>query len=240
MRHISKKPVPQALIKWRNDNRLVPENLTYGGGGFPQDDVVAALVKEQKGLCAYTMLRIDETKCHVEHVKPQNECRKTDEQRAQTGQGPLREDIDWSNLVACHPSPSDARALYGAHVKDGWWVPGQFVSPLQASCETRLRFQMDGEVKGADGAAEATVKLLNLNEDTLQDKRRMAIRGAGLDPTSSKRCSLVSARRLVRNLRSYTAEELPEFIVAIRHAAEDYVRWCERRASKRRFAAASK
>lgn len=240
MRHISKKSVPQALIKWRSDNRLVPENLTYGGGGFPQGDVVAALVKEQKGLCAYTMLRIDETKCHVEHVKPQNECRKTDEQRAQTGQGPLREDIDWSNMVACHPSPSDARAPYGAHVKEGWWVSGQFVSPLQASCESRLRFQMDGEVKGADAAAKVTVELLRLNEDTLKNKRELAIKRAGVHPTSPKRRSLVSARRLVRELSSYTAEELPEFIVAIRHAAEDYVRWCERRATIRRFAAASK
>ena len=55
MRSIVKGAEPRALIQWKAENTQTPENLVYGGGGFPADAVRAALLAEQFYLCAYTV-----------------------------------------------------------------------------------------------------------------------------------------------------------------------------------------
>ncbi len=123
MRWISGQAEPTALTEWR----LGTPGLGYSAMSSELRSVVkAALINEQRSLCAYTGLRIDENSAHLEHLLPQKHCT-------------LGEDIAFSNLVACYPAPSHY-APFGAVKKGDWPSMGErqlFVSPRSEGCEAR-------------------------------------------------------------------------------------------------------
>lgn len=171
MRSIDKGTEPQALRQWKRQNQDTPQNLHYDN--LPsdiRDAVKEALLREQGGLCAYTLRRIGQSPgCHIEHVEPQNSA--------------PDKDLDYRNMAACVPSSGGDTSLgYGAPVKGGTSVTlnVDFVSPHAGGCEGRFSYGADGRVQARDEAAQATVDLLQLNHKTLQELRRQAMAAHGL------------------------------------------------------------
>jgi uncharacterized protein (TIGR02646 family) len=177
VRSITKGAEPRKLIEWKADNRISPENLYYGGGGFPAEDVRNALLQEQLHLCAYTMKPLKTAhecqamggktmnSCHIEHVLPQAKH--------------VASAIDYKNMVACFPPSSTKTACeYGAYAKADY-DPAEkpFVSPLQPVAEKHFRFNKDGSVEGLTPAGLATVEVLNLNHARLKNDRAAVISG---------------------------------------------------------------
>ena len=156
MKYIQKGNGPRIYTRWcarvagtaKDDYRELPLAEKEG--------LLVALIQEQGELCAYTMRRIDDDSSHVEHIKPQVECRAH-------GVG---EDLHYANLVACFPRYGmKARYRYGAQHKGDWWDNGGalFVSPLHPACEQRFDFDIDGAISpvGDNPAAVVTIKVVS-------------------------------------------------------------------------------
>lgn len=84
MRAIRKGPSPRALAAYQARKEAVWEELTEDD----KQEVREALVREQRGLCAYCMARInaEPESTKIEHIRPR---------RHRDGL------FDWNNLVAC-------------------------------------------------------------------------------------------------------------------------------------------
>lgn len=233
MRSIRKGAEPRALLDWKAQNAATPENLRYGGGGFPGEPVRAALLTEQFHLCAYTMKalatadvckatgRDTRDSCHIEHLLPQ-------------ARGIPAETIDYQNMVACFPpSQSNVACQYGAPFK-GAYDPAanSFVSPLAMNAEHHFAFDEDGEVTGVTAQGQATIKALNLNHRSLVDDRVASIRGR-LEPKTGRPISAADARRLAAEILKPDANQcLPAFCVAIAAVALAHAERQERRAER--------
>jgi len=216
MKWIQKKNEPDELKEWRSrySNDI---NFSYNLMRKSNDVVevvTRSLLEEQGWLCAYTGLRIDEGKCHIEHLKPQTHCTPS-------------ETVLYRNIVACYPEPNTNYKLpYGAHKKDHWPAPAEqhlFVSPLDQSCESRFIFTLRGEIKSKDGdeAAAMTIKKLDLSHKELEDKRKAAIQG-----TIGKKSelSLKDARRLIKILENQQKERLDEFCFVLVQALKQHIK----------------
>ena len=194
MRQITKGAEPAEITAWKAANRALP-NYCYGSLTADHRQAIrAALIQEQRGLCAYTGRRIDNGSCHIEHLRPQAHCRHG-------------EDVEYNNLVACVPAPNTPKLPYGAH-KKGDWPPVAdehlFVSPLTGGCVARFSFRLNGKVgasNAGDAAAIETIKRLGLDDAALEKLRKasidatLAVKGRG--PAS---IDIGDARRRLRSL----------------------------------------
>lgn len=215
MRTIQKNSPPRALVEWRARYK---DDVNFGYDLLRQDKdvmaaVVASLLDEQGGLCAYTGRPISESKCHVEHLKPQAYCARG-------------EDVDYNNLVACHPKPNAGRAPYGAHAKDCWPTPTEehlFVSPTQAGCEGRFRFNRRGAISSPmrDRQAAATISRLALDHEELTSLRRAAIEG--MRKPGKRYLSVPQLKKVVARLRNETGRLTP-YSFAVCQGLEHYIR----------------
>jgi len=197
-----------------------------------KEALLNALIREQGGLCAYTMRRINNVLSHVEHIKPQTVCRIE----------AAGSDLDYDNLVACYPRENlEKKYSYGAQKKGDWWDNGgvDFVSPLHPSCEKRFRFDLNGEITPVRNAhsAATTIRILRLDHPSLTEIRRRATRefiygSSGTDPLSSK--SATTAAGAICNRSEQNG--FTEFCVAIRHALEDHLSALQKQATRRKFA----
>jgi uncharacterized protein (TIGR02646 family) len=199
-------------------NRNEPEETrwTLSFDDMPGDvsqAVMNSMLAEQGWLCAYTGRRIDTANAHIEHLKAQKHCI--------VGQ----EDIDYGNLVACWPHSGYCE--YGAYQKGDWPSPTNsslFVSPLDANCEGRFRFNYRGKISAAsedDQPAQETIKHLKLDHDELADLRRQAIRGL-LEPRG-KRLTLAEAQHTLDRLKARNTGQLDEYIFALKQALNKHI-----------------
>lgn len=225
MRRIVKRGEPRALIEWKRINRKTPENLKYGGGGFPNSKVRVSLLQEQGYLCGYTMKAIaSPAGCHIEHVIPQSLCTEG------------VEDIDYGNMLACYPPSNTAiECEYGAKRKDAYDVRNNaFLSPLDPAAANAFRFNDDGTMDSADPRANASIEVLNLNCAILCNDRAAAIHGFLLR-RNKKELSAAAARRLAAEVIQPDAEgRLRPFCEALAQAALRYAKKVERRAGRLR------
>lgn len=235
MRTIRKGGEPRELRQWKADNAATPQNLFYGGGGFPAEAVRIELLKEQFHLCAYMLRRLKtaaecqadgkdtRASCHIEHILPQN--------RRVAG-----EDIDYQNMVACYPpSQSTVACEYGAHAKAGFDPSGGgFVSPLSNGVEAHFVFDAQGGICGLTADGRATITILKLGHASLVHDRAAVIKGY-LQPRKGKKLSAQEARRLAQRVLQPDGQQcLPAFCVAVAHAAEQHAQREERRAARMR------
>jgi uncharacterized protein (TIGR02646 family) len=229
------------LVKDRNEGmQCTYEELRKDPAAL--EAVEDGLFEEQGGICAYTGLRIRlkksnrlsggerEVDFHLEHLLAQAHCRT----EATYGQ-----DAAYENLVACWPRPNCGfEPAYGARKKGQWPSPAElhrFVSPLDKTCTKRFRFNQRGEISAArddDTAAKETIEKLGLDDDSLMDLRRSAIRGA-LNPRSGL-IKLKDARKLLRQMKEDAAKldqgvpvQLAPFCFAIEQALEHEIRKLE-------------
>jgi uncharacterized protein (TIGR02646 family) len=241
MKKINKSPQPTKLQQWRAANAAIPGNLQYGCGGFPKGAVLSALLSEQGYLCAYTLLKIDESKAHIEHLKPRTMCRAEDDEREAQGTSRLCEDVDWRNMVACYPQSGAEHPGYGAVQKDKWWHETDFVSPLTQNCEARFRFEKDGKIKAAvsnDTAAQTTINKLKLDCERLKEVRKEAIMQAGLHKRAPKPIRSISkVERFIDNLKRVQSDGYIEFCTVLEQVAADYINVLRCHTQSRRHAA---
>lgn len=232
MKHISKGRPPAALRNWERSNAGLP-GLQYGSHGFPHTDVKRALLKEQGSICAYTMIRIGTDSSHVEHLKPQT---------VSHSEGRPEETFDYYNMVACYPTtpkPGDANVTFGAIHRGSTWDANNFITPLNASCERRMRYHTDGHVmprRSNDTAARWTISALNLDDARLVEIRRAAIEGWGLSLTAADPLSRAAASRAMTSVDHRARDgTLEPFCVAIWDAAEDYIGMLEKAAARAKY-----
>ena len=211
--------MPARLFQWcnevagtnRSDWREVPS--------AQKGRILATMIAEQGGLCAYTMRRIDEESSHVEHIKPQSRCRED-----------LRgSDLKYTNLVACFPRDGmEGPYRYGAQRKDNWWDNdgAEFVSPLQRTCEQVLRFKLDGGIEAIDNRTDAriTIAVLGLDHRSLTEDRKRVIEEFVYGPTRDDPMSLAAAQRARARICNRDGNgRFYEFCVALGGALEEYV-----------------
>ena len=231
MKYIEKTRCPHAYSQWcaavegtnKCDWREVPS--------AQKGRILAAMIAEQGGLCAYTMRRIDEVSSHVEHIKPQSRCRED-----------LRgSDLDYTNLVACFPRDGmKAPYRYGAQRKDNWWDHdgAEFVSPLQPACEQVFRFRLDGEIEAIDNRTEAriTIGVLGLNHGSLTEDRRRVVEEFIYGPKRDDPMSSATAQRARDTICDRDGNgRFYEFCVVLRAALEEYLEALTKLRQRRRY-----
>lgn len=233
MKYIKKQRAPKSLRDWIKVNSQLP-GAEYGTHGFPKDEVRKTLLAEQGHLCAYAMISVAESSCHIEHIKPQERSR---------AEGAPHETWDYTNLLACYPG-NDPEAIgrdeFGATKKGSAWDAHQFVSPLQHSCESRFRYASDGSVstvKSEDTAAEWTIQTLGLDCSVLCELRRSAIEAMGVSLTSTAAIDVAEAKKLLSEIQKRRSDgSFHAYCTAIEHAAADYLAIIEQRKKKARYA----
>lgn len=178
-----------------------------------------ALLSEQGFLCAYTGIRIEQDKSHIEHLKP----------RAHDWNGDT--DVRYDNMVACYPK--EGGCSFGAMYKGNWPSPPEwsdFVTPLENRCEHCFRYATNGSVTavGNNEAAEKTIAHLNLDHPELQNLRRDAITGVLEDfdqthPQALRTAVQKRIDRLRRSMRQESPSRLRSFVFVLVDALEAYV-----------------
>lgn len=232
MKYIQKTGPPRRYSDWRNKVRRSNKNDFQELPRIEKQALLNGLLREQGWICAYTMRRIDDESSHVEHIRPQSVCRAM----------LVGSDLDYDNLVACFPRENaPVKYRYGAQQKDDWWENGgaDFVSPLHPACETRFRFNLNGEIS-AVGKAKApvtTIRILKLDHPTLTEDRRRAIKEFIYGPNGSDPLTLKRARNVRESICQRNGDgHFWEFCVAIRNALDDYLTLLQKRAQKQKYA----
>lgn len=221
MRSIAKGAESKALRDWKRQNAGAPQNLHYDNlSGKVKDAMLVQLVREQGGLCAYTMKRIESCagtfQAHIEHLLPRS---------AHPGLS-----VDWKNLVACVPRPGVA-CDYGA-VRKGAYDPAvaPFVNPTKTGVEAQFRFRVTGEVDGCTPDADATLaaEVLNLKHADLAHDRAAKIKGALLHKPTAAR-----ARQRAQELRKPDRHgNFEPYCEAVAQVLENYAQRLENRARR--------
>lgn len=218
MRFVKKMNEPAELVRWKNENREFPAQLAYKNLPAPVKAVIIRQLQQEQGfLCAYTMCRIDNNRCHIEHFLPQHAF--------------PRSDVEYQNLLACFPNKEEyGRKLgacpYGADYK------GQSLeticNPTVASqVQGAFTFGPAGNVIGNTELARKTIEVLNLNHPELVQARRNTIaRVMGIRARGGR--SLLTAKaasRLIREQRCFDKNgKLPPFCEAVAQCLERYVK----------------
>jgi len=182
-----------------------------------------ALIDEQGGLCAYTGIRIDADRSHIEHLIPQAHC--------EQGVG----DVAYLNMVACYPSPDEGHVPFGAVFKKNWPAPAEqhlFVSPRTLNCEARFTFSLGGVISASatDPAASKTIAKLGLDNKKLTGMRKAAIDATlGIDRRNSLRLDVANARRRLRSLEEADSGDGPlePFCFVLKQALAKHLRRLE-------------
>lgn len=173
MKRIIKTKSPSELQRWIRNQQRLKLNLSYSTMPSQlKEKVLKSLLKEQGGICCYTGIRITSTTSHIEHLKPQSISRVNND----------NDDVNYNNLLAAYPhpdpvSPDSLNCPFGAHKKADWYDENLFVHPLQADCEERFIFDLEGNIKEKPGdtAAEKTLTQLELKHKKLIAMRKQAI-----------------------------------------------------------------
>ena len=120
-----------------------------------RQDIRLACTTEQFYLCAYCCKPISGENHDTmnEHV----EARRIAPNR----------DLDYTNIVASCTTPNQCDNAHGSQP-----LP---LTPFDAECETDLVFKLSGRVTGLTDKAKETIRVLNLDNKSLIERRRMLI-----------------------------------------------------------------
>ncbi len=169
MKYIEKREEPLNFIKWKK-KRKVREDWCPEWKRLKKDvkdELMEALLVEQGGICCYCCRDISATKRHIEHFKPQNNC---------------KDRYDYQNILACcQADKMPGEPWHCGYTKGDWFENDVIISPLDKNCETYFRYTAAGCIYPQDDTclpSLSTIEILNLNDDQLKSMRREAIDGA--------------------------------------------------------------
>ena len=160
MKHITKRQGPQSLIRHRNQPHSDYDNYAA------KDDLRAALLAEQGGICCYCMKRIIAQNMKIEHWAAQ--------QRHPQMQ------LDHQNLLAaCDGGEGAAKHLQHCDTHKG--DDDIRIHPADAThnCERLTKYQADGVIYSDEARIDEDLdKVLNLNLQRLANNRKAVLDGA--------------------------------------------------------------
>lgn len=225
MRFIRENNPPQALIRCIALRRSTGQLLDYDDIGLVDvenkmlsvvSEIRKARILDQGGICAYTMMRIDEDSCHNEHLIPRSMSKTT---------GQLEQTLDYKNIVACYPKhEKNGSCGFGATARG---TKDLALTPLDSNCEDRIRYdRTSGKALATNPQDTQVSKLLDevllLNHEALIARRLKAINEAGVGKNSSpsKQLSEKKARMLAKDIIEHKkGKNLAPYCIAIAHAA---------------------
>lgn len=232
MKYIQKTGCPHSYAEWCAEVAGTAKSDWREVFKTDKELILAAMIADQGGLCAYTMRRIDNNSSHVEHIKPQSRCR----------EDLPGSDLDYTNLVACFPRQGmKAQYRYGAQLKDNWWDNdgAKFVSPLHPACEQVFRFKLNGEIEAVNNRTDArtTITVLGLDHRSLTEDRKRAIEEFIYGPTGDDPMSYADAERTRNSICNRNGDSpFREFCVAIRTALEEHMAALTKLRQRRKYA----
>ena len=236
MKRIIKGQEPVSFIQFKQENEKAGVKLRYDRnlGREQRTPIKKALLKEQGYICAYTLKRITVESCHIEHLKPEELCRKHMEQGIATVS-----DLDYGNMVACFPKEApkgiQKEKYFGAIKKDDKWQNDgkDYVLPLQMNCEDNFKYYKSGEVKGTTDKGRNTVSLLALDDPILIDERKKAI-----DSFIGKSSPMKKARttQAISEVDKMISGKYIEFCIPLKHALKEHLIYLEKIERKLKYA----
>lgn len=167
MRKIQKSLEPQSLSDFNMEGHTNWKQIHEQGTQHVYDDCMTQCLLDQNGLCGYSEIRLDEDNQHIDHyVKRNIDPRLT---------------FVWTNMVA---AAKDSR--FGADWKDEHITEAgaydsvtqryaNLLNPVSDELTGRFRFSTDGKIEPANEADELatnTIKVFNLNEPSLKNRRK--------------------------------------------------------------------
>ena len=151
MRKIDKGTEPKELTQWK---RRYPKDKNYESlTPVERQAIKRVCINEQFGLCAYCCKKVTENNSMNEHV----EARALAPNRA----------LDFSNMVASCTTRGQCDNAHKNQV-----LP---LTPLMSACETELKFNMSGKVKGLTERAQISIEVLKLNNRDIQEQRKQIL-----------------------------------------------------------------
>lgn len=127
-----------------------------------KDRLHDALLEEQGELCCYCGRKITSDNSHIEHFRPQSRY-------------PDRS-VMYNNLYSsCIKYPSKGCIRHCGHFKDDKFNERLCISPLDAGCEERFLYTLEGEIHPRnkhDRGAGYMIDILNLNAPPLTLSRK--------------------------------------------------------------------
>lgn len=161
MKHVTKgRPAPE-FDAWKvsGDANWAPG---YGDLQNPQKRKLhESLLREQGWVCCYCGRQIDLHDSHIEHFRPQ-------ERYAELA-------LNYENLHAsCIRETQPGKPLHCGHAKGADFDEALQISPLDAQCESRFAYTLDGGIMPSDTTdvqAAYMIELLRLDIAFLRNRR---------------------------------------------------------------------
>ncbi len=208
---IARQEEPIELTDWRRENKKCANHSYQSLPGNVQRAVKAALLRDQRYLCAYTMRRIAAETSHIEHFKARSKHH--------------NEEVSYSNMLACYPGGT-VEIPYGAKNKR---AKGNVLNPHDCEVDKEFRYAIDGQIIGNSELAKRTIEILNLNHELLCANRNEVMRSWKQKLLAEK----PSEGRCRQMLAAMEADErLPEYYGVIRQVLSDHAQHQAKRAQR--------
>ena len=182
MKFIQKGVEPEEFTEWK---ALTNEDwqATYANlSGAEKPAVKQSLASEQGSLCCYCERRLTDDDSHIEHFRPQHD----DEV----------DPLDYTNMLcSCQSQLNKGEPRHCGNLKDDWFDNELLISPLDPGCESRFRFNGNGNIlpdADRDSAAIETIKRLGLDIPKLK-----ALRASAIEPFLDDALSVEDVRQFV-------------------------------------------
>lgn len=174
MKHIKKGIAPAEFTKYIKKKGASYKDLSERNHKV-KDELRESLFREQGYICCYCGSKLED-RTTIEHLMPKSNYPKLE--------------LDYNNLVlSCNggrnkSSKTKEYPLFCDASKNNNEI---YVLPTNENCESRFYISEDCEIYGLDEDAEKTIKILNLNNAVLKNKRKYAIESIKWYPEDKKR-----------------------------------------------------
>jgi len=235
MKRIIKGDEPVSFIKTKLENQKAGLKMRYDThlGTAERKPIKEALLKEQGFICAYTLKRIGLGTSHIEHLKPEELCRKQMEEGIETVS-----DLDYSNMVACFPKDGPKgipkHKYFGAIKKDDNWINNgkDYILPLQVNCEDHFKYTKSGEITGVTPNGNFTIELLGLRHPILVEERKNAIDNFIGKTTPIRKAKTTQA---ISEIDKISDGKYAEFCIPLKHALQEHLVYLEKLEKKLKY-----
>jgi uncharacterized protein (TIGR02646 family) len=207
MIRVFKGQEPEWLLNWKkqeiSDWKALYANLRE------KDRLLETLLKGQGGLCCYCGREAKFENSHIEHFKPQSQYSHLE--------------VDYDNLHAsCIKSPAPGSIKHCGHAKGDNFDENLFISPIDADCEKRFLYTLEGEIWSkdpSDKASEYMINTLNLNASPLVGRRKEVLTRT----LSPELLNNISIEELQKLRTVYQERDLNGLYQEFRHVLSRYI-----------------